>query len=154
MWWTLKLQFLFAWLLLLSFALLLLLPATVLCIPPALLERHKKFINQHVKGEMSVNRCDAEIGSRNIKTINNECKETNTFIVSTNSPIKTICENGMPLGNGMMKSTTPFHIIVCILRNQGARPPHCQYRGQARTNYIAIKCEDGYPVGTVVIFLE
>ncbi|KAM7000526.1 uncharacterized protein LKV04_005381 [Tautogolabrus adspersus] len=87
---------------------------------------------------MSTNRCDAVIGSRGIKTNNNECKQTNTFILSTTNPINAICGRaGEPYNGGLTKSLQPFSIIVCTLRNQ-VRPPRCEYRGQARTRKIAI----------------
>uniref|UniRef100_A0A8D0AL23 Ribonuclease A-domain domain-containing protein n=1 Tax=Sander lucioperca TaxID=283035 RepID=A0A8D0AL23_SANLU len=109
--------------------------------------RYKKFIVQHIKGQMSATRCDHEIRSRDItKTNSNECKETNTFIQASTNLVKTICGGaGEPYGE-MTKSLQPFSIVVCTLKNQQARHPHCQYRGQARTRRIAIKCEQGFPV--------
>ncbi|XP_073342717.1 ribonuclease-like [Pagrus major] len=136
------------------FAGLLLLSATVLSQDVSL--KYRKFIEQHVKGQMSINRCDQEIQSRGItKTNSNECKETNTFIRATTNVIKTICgQAGEPYGD-MTRSLQPFDIVVCTLKNQHARRPHCQYRGQARTRRIAIKCEQGFPVhfdGDIVHF--
>ncbi|XP_034546417.1 ribonuclease-like 3 [Notolabrus celidotus] len=117
--------------------------ATVLCVN----EGYRKFINQHVKGDMSTTRCNSEILSRSIsKTNSNECKETNTFIRATTNTIKSICERaGEPYGD-LTKSLQPFSIVVCTLRNQGARHPRCEYRGQDRTRRIAIRCEGGLPV--------
>lgn len=129
------------------FACLLLFSATVLSQDASITPRYRKFIEQHVNGRMSVDRCDSVIGSRRIsKTNSNECKETNTFIQATTNHIKAICEQaGEPYGD-MTKSLQPFPIIVCTLKNQQGRLPHCQYRGQARTRRIAIKCEQGFPV--------
>ncbi|KAK9518365.1 hypothetical protein VZT92_023674 [Zoarces viviparus] len=130
---------------------LLLLSAAVLAQPN---ERYKKFINQHINNKMSEKRCDQVIRDRDIKTINNKCKETNTFILSTNKPVKAICgKAGKPFGQ-MRKSLQPFPIIVCKLKNN-VRPPRCQYRGKQYTRYIAIKCENGFPVhydGDIVHF--
>ncbi|XP_071314412.1 ribonuclease-like 3 isoform X2 [Trachinotus anak] len=127
---------------------LLLLSATVLS--QNVNERYRKFIEQHINGKMSVNRCDEEIGLRRIsKTNSNECKETNTFIRATTNIVKSICGlAGAPYErNGQLtRSLQPFDIVVCTLRNQGARQPRCQYRGQSRTRIIAIKCEQGFPV--------
>ncbi|KAM3612780.1 uncharacterized protein V6R79_014305 [Siganus canaliculatus] len=134
-----------------QFACLLLLVATVLSQDASIQRRYMKFIEQHVNGQMSVTRCDQVIRSRGIsKTNSNECKETNTFILSGTNHIKSICgAAGVPLSGdlrGMTKSTMDFHIIVCTLKNQNARQPNCQYRGKAFTRRIAIKCEQGYPV--------
>ncbi|XP_059201629.1 angiogenin-like [Centropristis striata] len=109
--------------------------------------RYKKFIKQHINGRMSANQCDAVIGSRHItKTDSNECKETNTFIRATTKLVKPICGRaGEPYGQ-LTKSLLPFDIVVCTLKNQQARYPNCQYRGQARTRQIAIRCENGLPV--------
>ncbi|XP_031696080.1 ribonuclease-like 3 [Anarrhichthys ocellatus] len=136
------------------FACMLLLSATVLAQVPN--DRYREFINQHMNNHMSADRCDQVIDSRRItKTNTNECKETNTFILSTTSHVVDICVHaGQPFGQ-MTKSSSPFFIIVCELKNHGARRPHCQYRGQRRTRYIAIKCENGFPVhydGDIVHF--
>nr|XP_046261686.1 ribonuclease-like 3 [Scatophagus argus] len=137
-------------------ACLLLLSATVFSQDASVSLRYEKFRNQHVNGQMSVTRCDHEIRTRRItKTNSNECKETNTFIRATAGTIRSICQRaGEPYGE-MTKSLQPFDIVVCTLRNQQARQPHCQYRGQARTRRIAIKCEQGFPVhfdGDIVHF--
>uniref|UniRef100_UPI0037E879DF ribonuclease-like 3 n=1 Tax=Semicossyphus pulcher TaxID=241346 RepID=UPI0037E879DF len=126
---------------------LLLLFATVLCVNADVSDRYRKFINQHVNGQMSTTRCDSEIRNRRISQTNsNECKETNTFILANTNTIKSICgQAGEPYGE-MTKSLQPFHIVVCTLRNQQARHPNCQYRGQSRTRSIAIRCEEGLPV--------
>ncbi|GAA6231927.1 angiogenin [Lates japonicus] len=129
------------------FACLLLLSATVLCQDANVLPRYRKFIEQHINGQMSANRCDEVIRNRRItKTDSNECKETNTFILATTNLVKPICgQAGEPFGD-MTKSLQPFSIIVCKLKNQQGRHPNCQYRGQARTRRIAIKCDQGFPV--------
>ncbi|KAM6952948.1 angiogenin-4-like [Lycodopsis pacificus] len=124
------------------FACMLLLSATVLAEDN---ERYKKFRNQHINNEMSADRCDQVIKDRDIKTIDNECKETNTFILSTTKPVRAICgKAGKPFGQ-MTKSLQPFPIIVCELKNN-VRPPRCQYSGKRYTRYLAIRCEDGFPV--------
>uniref|UniRef100_A0A3Q3MNU2 Ribonuclease A-domain domain-containing protein n=1 Tax=Mastacembelus armatus TaxID=205130 RepID=A0A3Q3MNU2_9TELE len=109
--------------------------------------RYRKFINQHLIGQMSSNRCDTVIQQRGItETNSNMCKGRNTFILASTNVVTPICGRaGTPHGD-MTRSTTPFHIIVCTLKNQGARRPHCQYRGQAHTAYVIIKCEQGHPV--------
>ncbi|XP_042349204.1 ribonuclease-like 3 isoform X2 [Plectropomus leopardus] len=129
------------------FACLLLLSATVLCQDAFVSERYRKFIKQHINGQMSANRCDGVIQRNGItKTDSNECKETNTFIRATTNIVRAICgQAGEPYGD-MTRSLQPFDIVVCTLRNNGARHPHCQYRGQARTRRIAIRCEQGFPV--------
>ncbi|XP_035525528.1 ribonuclease-like 3 [Morone saxatilis] len=130
-----------------TFACLLLLCATVLSQDANVSQRYRKFIEQHIKGTMSADRCDDEIRTRRIsKTNSNECKETNTFIQATTNLVRAICERaGEPYGD-MTKSLQPFSIVVCKLRNQDARQPRCQYRGQRYTRRIAIKCEQGFPV--------
>ncbi|XP_068571582.1 angiogenin-like [Cebidichthys violaceus] len=134
------------------FACVLLLSATALAQPN---DSYRKFINQHINGRMSADRCDQVIGERNIKINVNDCKEKNTFILATTNHVRAICgQAGEPFGQ-MTKSLQPFQIIVCQLRNQGARPPRCQYRGQARTRKIAIRCANGFPVhfeGDIVHF--
>lgn len=126
------------------FACLLLLLTTALC---QTTERYRKFINQHIKADMSQDRCDAVIRERRIsETDSNACKETNTFIRATTGLVKPICgEAGEHYGQ-MMRSLRPFDVVVCTLKNHGARHPHCQYSGARRTRRIAIQCEQGLPV--------
>ena len=130
-----------------SFACLLVLCTTVLCQDESIRPRYQKFISQHINAGMSRDRCNAVIHERGItKTNSNECKETNTFIRATTNLVKPIClQAGEPYGT-MKKSLKPFDIVVCTLKNQGARRPHCDYKGQSRTRKIAINCEQGFPV--------
>ncbi|KAJ3587709.1 hypothetical protein NHX12_011306 [Muraenolepis orangiensis] len=106
-------------------------------------DRYQKFINQHVKANMRINQCDSVINGKGIsETDSNRCKEINTFIRSTLPQIKAICRSGVPYGE-LTKSTTPFDIVVCTLKNRDepsypTRLPHCQYQGRSRTSYIAI----------------
>ncbi|XP_068451462.1 ribonuclease-like 3 [Clinocottus analis] len=129
-----------------QFACLLLLSGTVVVCQ--INYRYRNFINQHVIGQMSAGRCDQVIQSRGItKPDGNECKETNSFIIAGTNLVRAICQDaGSPYAGGMTKSNQPFPIIVCSLRNQGGRRPHCQYRGQARTRYVVIQCENTFPV--------
>lgn len=128
-----------------TFVCLLLLSSTVLS--QNVSERYRKFLAQHIAREMSANRCDVEIRSRGIsKTDSNECKETNTFIRANVNTVRSICERGGEPYGHLTRSLQPFDIVVCTLKNQQARKPHCQYRGQARTRRIAIACEQRLPV--------
>ncbi|XP_016526046.1 ribonuclease-like 3 [Poecilia formosa] len=136
-------------------ACLLLLFSSAFCQGQTVGDRYRKFIAQHINGGMSQTRCDAVISQRGIsKTDSNDCKETNTFIRASTNLVKQICGSaGEPYGQ-MRKSLQPFDVVVCTLRNQGARHPHCQYRGTSRVRRIAIKCEQGFPVhydGDVVV---
>lgn len=128
-------------------ACLLLLFAAVLAQDASVSPRYRKFIEQHIYGGMRAEECSSVILKRRIsKTDSNECKETNTFIRANTNQIRSICgAAGEPYGE-MTKSLQPFDIVVCKLRNQEARHPRCEYRGQARTRRIAIKCEQGFPV--------
>uniref|UniRef100_A0A672YYV8 Ribonuclease A-domain domain-containing protein n=1 Tax=Sphaeramia orbicularis TaxID=375764 RepID=A0A672YYV8_9TELE len=111
------------------------------------IQGYRKFRNQHIIGEMSVNRCSAVIRSRHItKTGSNECKETNTFIVSPPNPVIAVCEDRGTSYGTMTRSVNPFHVIRCTLRNQQGRYPNCEYRGYASTRYIAVNCEGRLPV--------
>ncbi|KAK9518370.1 hypothetical protein VZT92_023678 [Zoarces viviparus] len=93
----------------------------------------------------NVKKCDQEMRNRDIKTIDNKCKETNTFILSTNKPVKAICEKaGKPFGQ-MTVSLQPFPIIVCELKSDVSSTP-CQYSGKRLTRYLVIGCENGFPV--------
>uniref|UniRef100_A0A665WBY0 Ribonuclease A-domain domain-containing protein n=1 Tax=Echeneis naucrates TaxID=173247 RepID=A0A665WBY0_ECHNA len=116
-------------------------------------ERYKKFLKQHVDGQISVKKCDYVIQSRGITKTNrttklktNECKETNTFIRDNKKHVKAICEHAGEPDGEMTRSRKPFSIVICKLKNHGARQPRCHYRGQDRKKKIVIKCEGGFPV--------
>ncbi|XP_054880497.1 ribonuclease-like 3 [Poeciliopsis prolifica] len=138
----------FEWTMKIPLACLLLLFSSAICQDQRVRERYRKFIKQHINVHMSRTRCDAEISQRRIsKTDSNECKETNTFIRANTNLVKRICGGaGEPAPDQMRKSLQPFDVVVCTLRNEGARHPHCQYRGASRTRRIAIKCEQDFPV--------
>uniref|UniRef100_A0A671XYL3 Ribonuclease A-domain domain-containing protein n=1 Tax=Sparus aurata TaxID=8175 RepID=A0A671XYL3_SPAAU len=107
-----------------------------------------KFRNRHV-GQVSVNRCDSEMGRRGLTTVpgSNLCRDTNTFIGASAGRIRDVCERaGAPYDGRFRSSLQPFPITVCNLRNQNARQPHCQYRGRTDTRYIVIECNQGSPV--------
>ncbi|XP_026213875.1 ribonuclease-like 3 [Anabas testudineus] len=126
--------------------LLVLLGTIVLSQDANIRPRYEKFINQHINGQMRENRCDDVIRSRRItQTNSNDCKETNTFIRAGTGLVRGICgDAGAPYGL-MRRSLKPFNVVVCKLKNQ-SRYPHCQYRGQDRTRYIVIACDQGFPV--------
>nr|3LJD_A Chain A, Zebrafish RNase1 [Danio rerio]3LJD_B Chain B, Zebrafish RNase1 [Danio rerio]3LN8_A Chain A, HYDROLASE [Danio rerio]3LN8_B Chain B, HYDROLASE [Danio rerio] len=112
-------------------------------------ERYKNFLNQHVGPDMSVQRCNSEIGPNNRKITlsgtDNGCKPVNTFILANKRLIKTVCGRaGSPQGN-MVRSNQPFPVVKCVLNN-GERHPYCEYRGTRSTRYIVLKCEEGWPV--------
>lgn len=137
--------------------LLLSLCDAVLSQPADVHPRYMKFINQHVNGQMSVNRCDSVIRSRHITTANsNECKETNTFIRATTNIIKPICGLAGEHHGELRKSLLPFDIVVCTLKNNGGRHPNCQYRGVSHTRKIAIACDRRYPVhyGRDIVYFQ
>uniref|UniRef100_A0A8C8DF81 Ribonuclease A-domain domain-containing protein n=1 Tax=Oryzias sinensis TaxID=183150 RepID=A0A8C8DF81_9TELE len=126
---------------------LLLFVSTVLCQPADVAPRYRKFIEQHINTGMNINRCNVEISKRGIaKTNSNDCKETNTFIRANTGTVRSVCENAGVQDGGFTRSLQPFDLVVCKLRNQGARLPRCDYRGQLTTRYIKIKCEQRFPV--------
>uniref|UniRef100_A0A3Q1J1H0 Ribonuclease A-domain domain-containing protein n=1 Tax=Anabas testudineus TaxID=64144 RepID=A0A3Q1J1H0_ANATE len=107
-------------------------------------ERYEKFRRQHISKKMTENDCDQRISQNKIYKNDNSCKETNTFILDDAQKVKDICKGKK---DGMTKSTKTFSIVVCKLKNEGARKPKCQYRGKHLTNrVVAIKCEGGLPV--------
>ncbi|XP_036070003.1 ribonuclease [Oryzias melastigma] len=131
----------------LKLGVLLLLVTIVLCQPANVAPWYRKFIEQHINTRMSADRCDAEITRRGIaQTNSNDCKETNTFIRANTGVVRSVCGNAGVRDGGFTRSLQPFDLVVCKLRNQGARLPRCNYRGQITTRYIKIKCEQGYPV--------
>uniref|UniRef100_A0A672YZH6 Ribonuclease A-domain domain-containing protein n=1 Tax=Sphaeramia orbicularis TaxID=375764 RepID=A0A672YZH6_9TELE len=111
------------------------------------IQRYRKFKNQHIIGEMNVNRCSTVIRNRHITmTDSNQCKEINSFIISMPNPVKAVCGRaGKPYGTGAMtESLQPFDVITCTLRSQHGS--NCEYRGHRSTRYIVVACEGGLPV--------
>ena len=110
-------------------------------------QRYQKFVTQHINGNMNEYICDREIRTRKITQANsNDCKERNTFIQASAQLVKRICgDAGTHYSGNLFKSNQPFPIVTCTHRG-GARPPRCEYRGHKSTRYIAIACEEGWPV--------
>ncbi|KAJ4919013.1 hypothetical protein JOQ06_022254 [Pogonophryne albipinna] len=126
-----------------SCACLLLLAATV----SSQNEHFIKFKNRHIIGSMEVNSCDQVIGDKGIdKTDSNRCKMEHTFILANTDQVNNVCRlAGVPYGSYTL-SLQRFDIVVCTPKNQEARRPHCQYRGQSFNRNIAFRCEEGFPV--------
>lgn len=110
-------------------------------------QRYQKFVTQHINGNMNEYICDKEMRSRKItQTDSNDCKHTNTFIQASAQYVKRICgDAGTHYHGNLYKSNQPFPIVTCTHRG-GARYPRCEYRGHKSTRYIAIACEEGWPV--------
>ncbi|KAL3044546.1 hypothetical protein OYC64_012938 [Pagothenia borchgrevinki] len=126
-----------------TFACLLLLSATV----SSQNEHFIKFKNQHIIGRMDVNSCDQVMEERGIaEADSNRCKDDHAFILANTDQVNNVCRlAGEPYGV-YTESLLPFDIVICSLKNQGARRPHCQYQGQSLTTKIAFRCEEGFPV--------
>uniref|UniRef100_A0A3Q0R623 Ribonuclease A-domain domain-containing protein n=1 Tax=Amphilophus citrinellus TaxID=61819 RepID=A0A3Q0R623_AMPCI len=108
-----------------------------------------KFKRQHVDAKMTANDCNKKISCRNIYKNDNSCKTTNTFILSDEKTVKSICqgEGRYDSKSGMTYSKKHFRIVKCKLKSRGGRKPHCQYRGKRFTNRtIAVRCDEGLPV--------
>ncbi|KAL2088610.1 hypothetical protein ACEWY4_015509 [Coilia grayii] len=114
---------------------------------PEIKERYNKFVKQHINGNMNEYICDREMRTRKItQTGSNDCKETNTFIQASAQLVTRIClDAGTHFRDKLFKSNQPFPIITCK-HSGGLRYPKCEYRGHKSTRYIAIACEDGWPV--------
>ncbi|KAK7922629.1 hypothetical protein WMY93_009531 [Mugilogobius chulae] len=102
------------------------------------------FRYKHENPTMTVNQCDNEIYNRHIVGDDGGCRPIHTFIKADIQHIIPVCnEAGISQGGNLMKSTTPFPVVVC--RPTGTYP-NCGYQGQAKTQYIIIACVGGLPV--------
>uniref|UniRef100_A0A3B5B2V6 Ribonuclease A-domain domain-containing protein n=1 Tax=Stegastes partitus TaxID=144197 RepID=A0A3B5B2V6_9TELE len=116
-------------------------------VPPLL--REPQFRRQHIGGQMAADDCDAEMSRKRIYAENNYCKDVNSFILGSPNSIKAICQGqGTPYENTLLtKSNTLFKTVVCELKNEGAKKPHCQYKGKLLKNRaVVVGCEQQLPV--------
>lgn len=111
-------------------------------------DRYGKFRRQHIDGKMTEKKCDKVIKKKEIWNDNNSCKATNTFILDKPSEVKNICVKGKFDENlQMTKSHKKFRVVKCELKNEGARKPRCQYKGNLLTDrYVAVACQGDLPV--------
>uniref|UniRef100_A0AAY4A4J0 Ribonuclease A-domain domain-containing protein n=1 Tax=Denticeps clupeoides TaxID=299321 RepID=A0AAY4A4J0_9TELE len=116
-------------------------------ISPEVMERYKKFLNQHVNGKMAENQCDNVIRRRKISQRGtNDCKPVNTFILANKGQINPVCAKaGRPYGKNLTISNLRFPIVTCKSKSQ-KKLPHCKYRGKKDTRWIVIGCVKGWPV--------
>ncbi|XP_028446005.1 ribonuclease-like 3 [Perca flavescens] len=127
--------------------LLVLLSATVLSQDAKTKRQYKKFRNQHINEQMSVDGCDDVMRARKIAINNKKCKKTNTFILSNVKRVRSICvNNGEPYDQdkNMTKSHEHFNIVVCRL--EPTKHAKCHYNGKKLNKKIIIKCVGGFPV--------
>uniref|UniRef100_A0A3B4F070 Ribonuclease A-domain domain-containing protein n=1 Tax=Pundamilia nyererei TaxID=303518 RepID=A0A3B4F070_9CICH len=114
-----------------------------------LANRQLKWLQQETHANMTVEKCDTEIKKKKwIYDVNHGCKYTNTFILSNNKQVKSICNGkGSPYKNTIFtKSRAKFSIVICKLNN-GAKKIKCQYNGRLHSNVsVVVRCEGRLPV--------
>lgn len=128
-----------------QFVCLLLLSTTVLSLDLEL-NPYKRFKNEHVNEDMSVDGCDDVIRERNISLNRKLCKPKNTFIQANIETVKSVCKGEGEPYRGQTISTAHFDIVVCKLKIQKPKYPKCHYNGKALNRRIIIKCVKGFPV--------
>uniref|UniRef100_A0A8C8DPD0 Ribonuclease A-domain domain-containing protein n=1 Tax=Oryzias sinensis TaxID=183150 RepID=A0A8C8DPD0_9TELE len=113
-------------------------PADVSC-PSALYK-------EHVRQSMELADCNKEMETINKFNKDRSCKDSNSFIVSTELRIEEICKGeGESRGENTL-STKTFRIVRCELA-PGAKYPDCKYKGSVLPNRkLLVKCENNLPV--------
>lgn len=105
---------------------------------------YEQFKTQHINDRMTEDQCDSEIKTRNISDTKKECKEKNTFILSDNETVKSICNDRT---DGDVRSKSQFEIIDCELTSKTEKTPPCKYNGKHQfKKRIEVSCQGGYPV--------
>nr|ABZ91907.1 ribonuclease precursor [Rana dybowskii] len=87
------------------------------------------------------------IMNNNIYIVGGQCKERNTFIISSATTVRAICSGASTDRNVL--STTRFQLNTCIRSAIVPRP--CPYTSRPETNVICVKCENRLPVHFVGI---
>ncbi|XP_040179425.1 angiogenin isoform X2 [Rana temporaria] len=103
------------------------------------------FQQKHITSTSNIN-C-VTIMNNNIYIVGGQCKERNTFIISSATTVKAICSGASTDKNVL--STTRFQLNTCIRSATAPRP--CPYSSRAETNAICVKCEKRLPVHFVGI---
>nr|AAK30253.1 RNase A-type ribonuclease rc203 precursor [Aquarana catesbeiana]AAL87036.1 RC-RNase7 precursor [Aquarana catesbeiana] len=98
-----------------------------------------KFQQKHIPSTSSIN-CNT-IMDNNIYIVGGQCKKVNTFIISSATTVKAIC-NGVT--NSNVLSPTRFQLDTCTRTSITPRP--CPYSSKKETNKICVKCENQLPV--------
>lgn len=105
--------------------------------------QYERFIKHHINFNMTEGDCDDVIRTKQIYKPTGSCKERNTFILSKEETVKSIC-NGIRYDN--VTSWLLFRIVDCKLK-EGDMDPDCKYNGRSYDNkHIKIVCEDSLPV--------
>lgn len=110
---------------------------------------YDKFKRQHVDATMTKDNCDTQISRKKIYKNGVECKPINTFILSQEETVKSIC-NGVgrvvDQNEGKTESNIQFRVVVCTL-NSGKIEPNCKYDGEDLTGRrVVVKCKNKLPV--------
>ncbi|XP_078786363.1 ribonuclease-like 3 [Oryzias latipes] len=105
-----------------------------------------KFCMQHINEGMTDKDCDTVIKDRDIHYVQNnvkKCKETNTFIDSGKDEVENICKGKEMEDGKRTRSTKKFTIVRCTLKNIGASPPDCNYKGTLLNEmYLFVSCDN------------
>nr|P18839.3 RecName: Full=Sialic acid-binding lectin [Rana japonica] len=99
-----------------------------------------KFQEKHIPNTSNIN-CNT-IMDKSIYIVGGQCKERNTFIISSATTVKAICSGAST--NRNVLSTTRFQLNTCIRSATAPRP--CPYNSRTETNVICVKCENRLPV--------
>uniref|UniRef100_A0A3B3H7B7 Ribonuclease A-domain domain-containing protein n=1 Tax=Oryzias latipes TaxID=8090 RepID=A0A3B3H7B7_ORYLA len=110
------------------------------------LATYESFSWKHVRDSMELLHCHQEMEAINSHISERKCKDSNSFIVSSDYRVKQICiGEGEPYGDKTLSKGT-FRIVRCELA-PGAKYPDCQYQGSVLTNRkLLVKCENNLPV--------
>ncbi|XP_060110932.1 ribonuclease-like [Heteronotia binoei] len=68
------------------------------------------------------------------------CRRRNAFIHATEQQLRSICNPGGQIQNGITTSRAIFSITTC------KRKKRCRYKGESKTRRIQVICKNGLPV--------
>ncbi|XP_024239023.1 ribonuclease-like 3 [Oncorhynchus tshawytscha] len=138
-----------------AFLFLVLMCATVMVHsqPADIGHRYTHFLRQHVKGDMTIQKCQGVMGYLELTESDSaNCKVKNTFIKANSNQVRAICTGGgTPLGNSLFESNNRFPVVICKHKCKKKTlcqhtHPRCEYEGSSSTRKVVIACEREWPV--------
>lgn len=101
------------------------------------LERHKLFMKNHVKGSMET--CNNEMTK--INSQQNTCKYKHTFIItSARGLVTSVCYSHLTSGVNLYTSTNTFKVVQCK-HDRYSTYPNCNYNSETRQAFVVLACE-------------
>ncbi|XP_060110930.1 ribonuclease-like 3 [Heteronotia binoei] len=114
--------------------------------PSEIRKRFRHFLSKHQDNPKSYYGDDNNYCNNMMPRKGLRCQRRNTFIHATERQLRSICNRGGQIQNGITTSRDIFSITTCKRKRRGWFRRQCRYNGKSKTRKIRVFCRKGKPV--------